>query len=82
MRYSYEPVPSTVEPELAEYLMRQFTKLASSSDAVFVMPVLNDLPARAIEGGLVYVIDDGVYACVSVTKDGDAEWVRVQTGTG
>jgi hypothetical protein len=80
VRYSYEPVPSSVEPELAEYLTRQFNKLANSSDAVFVMPTLNSVPDRAVVGGLVYVVDDGVYACVSATKDGDAEWVKVQQG--
>lgn len=79
MRYSYEPPPSTLDQELIEYLDRQLNKISSSFDSVFVMPVLNELPQRPIEGGLVYVKDDGVYACISSTSNGDTEWKKLVT---
>jgi hypothetical protein len=77
MRYSYEPVPEGIGDDLAVYLSRQLYNIANSMDASFVMPVLNELPDRRIEGGLVYIKEDGVYACVSTTKDGDVEWKKL-----
>jgi hypothetical protein len=79
MRFAPEPIPSTVEPELAQYLDRQFNNIANASDAVFVAPVLQALPQREIPGGIVYIKDDGLYACVSEVANGDAEWKKLVT---
>ena len=79
MRFSSEPIPSTVEPELAEYLDRQFNNIANASDALFVVPILQAVPRKRIEGGVVYIKDDGLYACVSEAANGDAEWKKLVT---
>ena len=79
MRYSSEPVPSATEPALADYLDRQFNALANASDAAFIVPTLSVLPQRAIPGGVVYVKDDGLYACINEVADGDATWKKLAT---
>ena len=79
MRYAFEQPPSSIDPELAEYLSRQFYAVAGALDTVFVAPNLMELPERPIPGGLVYIKDDGLYACISGTEDGDPEWKQVQT---
>lgn len=77
MRYSSEPVPSSTDPELASYLDRQFNALANASDTVFIAPTLSALPERAIPGGIVYVKDDGLYACISEASEGDTTWKKL-----
>ena len=77
MRFTSEPVPSNLDPVLAEYLDRQFNNVANSMDAVFVAPVLQALPRRDIPGGIVYIEDDGLYACVSTSSGQDAEWRKL-----
>lgn len=79
MRFTYEPVPSSLDPALAEYLDRQFNNVANAMDAVFVAPVLQALPRREIPGGIVYIKDDGLYTCVSEAANGDAEWKKLVT---
>ena len=79
MRFAPEPIPSTVEPELAQYLDRQFNNIANASDAVFIAPTLQALPQRNVAGGIVYIVDDGMYCCISTTKGGDALWRKIQT---
>jgi hypothetical protein len=85
MRYVAEQPPSTVDSELAEYLLRQFYAIASATDTEFVAPRLASLPERPIEGGIVYLYTHedetkiGMYACIAITNDGDPEWKQVQT---
>lgn len=79
MKYSAEPVPSTVEPNLAQYLDRQFIQISMSTDTTFIAPIVNEVPEQLIPGGIIYVIDDGMYCCISTTKGGDALWRKIQT---
>lgn len=79
MRFTSEPVPSSLDPVLAEYLDRQFNNVANSMDAVFVAPVLQALPQQSIPGGIVYIKDDGLYTCVSEAANGEAEWKKLVT---
>lgn len=78
MRFSPDPVPSSVPADLAEYLDRQFNQIANASDASFIAPVLYSVPERLIPGGVVYVVDDGFYVCASVASGGDVAWRKVQ----
>ena len=79
MRYSSEPVPSKTDPALADYLDRQFNAIANASDTAFIAPTLSALPQRAIPGGIVYIKDDGLYACISEVANGDATWKKLTT---
>lgn len=79
MRYVAEPPPSGTEQVLAEYLLRQFYAIASATDTSFILPNVTELPERPVAGGIVYLINDGLYACISVTEDGEPEWKKVQT---
>ena len=79
MRFHSEPIPSFIEPELAQYLDRQFNAITNAMDSVFICPILSALPQRPIPGGIVYIKDDGLYACVSETANGDAEWKKLVT---
>ena len=79
MNFSSEPVPFSVEPTTASYLDRQFNAigLCLTPDGRMVLPTLSILPERSIPGGLVYVVGDGVYACISQEAEGIAEWIKV-----
>ena len=79
MRYSAEPVPATIDPVTAEYLDRQFNAigLAFTPEGRLVLPTTSVLPKRSIPGAILYLKDQGVFACVSTTKDGVASWVNL-----
>ena len=79
MRYVAESPPVSTEPELAEYLLRQFYAIASATDTSFIVLALTELPERPVAGGIVYIRDDGLYACISITEDGDPEWKQIVT---
>jgi hypothetical protein len=79
MRYVAEPPPSGTDQVLAEYLLRQFYAIASATDTSFIVPNVTELPERPLPGGIVYLVDNGLYACISITEDGDAEWKQIVT---
>jgi len=85
MRYAAEPVPSGIDPIIAEYLDRQFNAigLAFTPEGRVVLPTVSTLPARLIPGALVYLEDgkdptqNGFYGCVK-NSQGEGEWKRLQ----
>jgi hypothetical protein len=78
-QYSSEPVPSSLEPVTAEYLNRQFNAigLALAPEGQIIVPKSGVVPERSVEGGIVYVIDDGLYACIKTEANGVAEWMKI-----
>ena len=79
MNFASEPVPFDVEPSVASYLERQFNAigLCFTPDGRMVLPTLSILPERSVPGGLIYVVGEGVYACISTKAEGIAEWIRI-----
>jgi hypothetical protein len=77
MRYAPEPVPTSVDPELAEFLSRQLILLSQSSDSQFVVPVVYEIPETRPEGSIIYLKDDGMYVCIS--QGGDKVWKKLVT---
>jgi hypothetical protein len=85
MRYAAEPVPSGVDPVLAEYLDRQFNAigLAFTPEGRIVLPTTSTLPARKIPGAIVYIengvdpTQNGFYGCVKDSQ-GEGEWKKLQ----
>jgi len=85
MRYASEPAPSGVDPELAEYLSRQFNAiwLAFTPEGRAVLPTVSALPAKLIPGALVYLesgtepTQNGFYGCVK-NSQGEGEWKKLQ----
>ena len=83
MRYAAEPVPSSVDPVIAEYLDRQFNAigLAFTPEGRVVLPTVSALPARPIPGALVYLesgadpTQNGFYGCVK-NSQGEGEWKK------
>ena len=84
MRYAAEPVPSGIDPVMAEYLDRQFNAigLAFTPEGRVVLPTVSNLPARSIPGAIVYVEDatdptqNGFYGCVK-NSQGEGEWKKI-----
>ena len=53
-QYAAEPVPSSVDPELAEYLMRQFIGIQYGvGQNQLALPIVSQLPKKLIEGAMV-----------------------------
>jgi hypothetical protein len=77
--YSADPVPSELDPITSEYLSRQLNAIgvALTPGAQVQVPKSGTVPLRAVEGGLVYVPDDGMYACIKTEADGVAEWIKI-----
>lgn len=77
--YSADPVPAELDPITAEYLSRQLNAIgvALAPGAQVQVPKSGVVPERPIEGGLVYVPDDGLYACIKTEADGVAEWIKI-----
>ena len=84
MRYAAEPVPSGIDPVIAEYLDRQFNAigLAFTPEGRVVMPTVSELPGRLIPGAIVYLEDgtdstkNGFYGCVN-NSQGEGEWKKL-----
>ena len=77
MRYAPEPVPPNVEPELAEFLMRQLILISQASDSQFIVPIVYEIPETKPEGSIIYLKDDGMYVCIS--QGGDKVWKKLAT---
>ena len=85
MSYAAEPVPSNVDPILAEYLMRQFIGIQFGTSAdEYRIPVVSEIPDREVPGALVMLNRDdggdrtfnGVWACQPDTS-GNFVWKRL-----
>jgi hypothetical protein len=77
--YSADPVPTELDAVTAEYLNRQFNAItvAMTPEGKVIVPKSGIVPLRPIEGGIVYVPNDGMYACVKTEADGVAEWLKI-----
>jgi hypothetical protein len=77
--YSADPVPSELDAVTAEYLNRQFNAItvALTPTAQVIVPQSGIVPLRPAEGGIVYVPNEGMYACVKTEADGVAEWLKI-----
>ena len=84
-QYAAEPVPSSVDPELAEYLMRQFIGIQfGTSGDEYRIPVVSKIPDREVPGAMVMLNRDdggdksfnGVWVCQSDSTGGFA-WKRL-----
>ena len=83
--YAAEPVPSNVDRELSEYLMRQLVAIQYSlSKGQFTIPTVITIPEVKIPGAMVMLNRDdggnkslnGTYVC-QPTSTGDFEWKRL-----
>ena len=80
-KYVAEPVPSNVDRELAEYLMRQMIGIQNALNTSGILMEVAVLP-RPISGALVNLNDqtnpsgNGIYACI-VNSQGVGEWKRL-----
>ena len=77
--FSSDPVPSELDGVTAEYLNRQFNAIgvAMTPGAQVQVPKSGIVPLRPVEGGIVYVPDDGMYACIKTEANGVAEWMKI-----
>ena len=79
MIYASEPVPSECDPVTAAYLDRQFCAigLAMTPEGRLILPTASELPSRILPGAILYIVGDGIYACISDTAEGTASWTRL-----
>jgi hypothetical protein len=75
MTYRAEPVPLSVDEELAEFLDRQFYGIDSHLSR-FIAPVTGAEPMRLEMGAIVYVREEGFYGCVE-DENGDLVWKKL-----
>ena len=77
--YAADPPPSTLEPEVAEYLNRQFVAIGGALAPLgqLVVPTSSLVPEASIPGAVLYVEGDGLYACLKTTAEGTATWIKI-----
>jgi hypothetical protein len=77
--YAADPVPAELDGVTAEYLNRQFNAIgvALTPEGQVIVPTSGIVPFRVIEGGIVYVPNDGMYACIKTEANGVAEWTKI-----
>ena len=81
--YAAEPVPATVEPTLAEYLMRQMIGIQNALTNNSIVMEVAELPPRAIPGAIINLnneaspADNGFYVCVY--ENGEGAWKKLVT---
>ena len=77
--FSADPVPSQIDGVTAEYLSRQLNAItvALSPAGQVIVPTSGVVPLRPAEGGIVYVPNDGLYACIKTEANGVAEWTKI-----
>ena len=79
--YAAEPPPLNIDPELAEYLMRQMLGIQNAINYGAVLEVPS-LPTRPIPGGMVNLNDrtspanNGFYICV-YDSSGVGAWKKL-----
>jgi hypothetical protein len=74
-----DPPPSSLDPETAEYLNRQFVAIGGALTPLgqLVAPSSGEVPQASIPGAVLYVEGDGLYACLKTTAEGTATWIKV-----
>ena len=77
--YAADPPPSSLEPEVAEYLNRQFVAIGGALTPLgqLVAPKSGEVPQASIPGAVLYVEGDGLYACLKTTAEGTATWIKI-----
>ena len=84
MTYVAEPVPVSVDPDLAEYLMRQIVAIQNALGNSSIVVEVSQIPARPVVGAIVNLNDrddptkNGFYVCV-YNSQGEGEWKKVTT---
>ena len=93
MTFAVEPVPLSVDGQLAEYLYRQLNAIQVAVGTNFVAPRVTKLPDRPIIGAIVYLggqdgdwVDannqtqtlNGFYGCIE-NDQGEGVWKRIQS---
>ena len=82
--YAAEPVPSEIDPVLAEFLNRQLNAIQLSFMSQFIAPQVGQIPDRVIPGAIINLRDpddeskNGFYCC-EVDGQGEGRWMRIQT---
>lgn len=82
--YAAEPVPTSVDGEVAEYLMRQLVAIQNALNNSSIVMEVSQIPARPVVGAIVNLNDrddpakNGFYACV-YNSQGEGEWRKVTT---
>lgn len=82
--YAAEPVPVSVDGEVAEYLMRQLVAIQNALNNSSIVMEVSEIPARPVVGAIVNLNDrddptqNGFYACV-YNSQGEGEWRKVTT---
>ena len=81
--YAAEPVPASVDPTLAEYLMRQMIGIQNALTNNSIVMEVAQLPPRPIPGAIINLnnevnpVDNGFYVCVY--ESGEGAWKKLQT---
>jgi len=82
--YAAEPVPVSVDGEVAEYLMRQLVAIQNALNNSSIVMEVSKIPARPVVGAIINLNDrddpaqNGLYACV-YNSQGEGEWRKVTT---
>jgi len=82
--YAAEPVPVSVDSEVAEYLMRQLVAIQNALNNSSIVMEVSKIPDRPVVGAIVNLNDrddptqNGFYACV-YNSQGEGEWKKVTT---
>lgn len=79
-----DPPPSSLDPETAEYLNRQFVGISGALTPLgqLVAPTSGRLPEASIPGAIIYIEDgadpskNGFYGCVK-NSQGEGEWKKL-----
>ena len=81
--YMSDPPPSSLDPEVAEYLNRQFVAIGAALTPVgqLVAPTAGEVPAASVPGAILYVEGEGLYACLKTTAEGNATWMKIAIQT-
>lgn len=83
-QFAAEPVPMGLEPQLAEYLNRQFQALQLALMGEFKAPFVTAIPERPLIGAIIYLrgqddpTHNGFYCCIE-DDQGEGEWKRIET---
>jgi hypothetical protein len=77
--YMADPPPSNLDPEVSEYLNRQFVGISGALTPLgqLVAPSSGEVPKASIPGAVLYVEGDGLYACLKTTAEGPATWIKI-----
>jgi hypothetical protein len=83
-QFAAEPLPSSLDPVLAEYLDRQFNAIQLSFMAKFIAPNVTDKEKlRPLIGAIIYLkdqedpSDNGFWGCVE-DDQGEGVWKQLQ----